>query len=329
MQALEAELPHLRETAARPASAATAASPVAAVAVVPANADAASVTSFAVPAAVRPTAAPRLRFGRVRMSLAEYARSTLEPLLTLARRGRAALCTALPQEFELQRLAGPESGHFSAYYHPILHGSRTRQGRYQFPLYRRPSDAASQLTTAQILDGGLDGKGLELVYLDSLITAVNVHIEGSATVQFDDGSEVSWSFPSYGDGLPHDLVHLVLERRFGLRQGFWGRVAAGVDPSRINAMATRQGGKGKYAGFGEDLRELVLAEALAGAPWGMAELPDAELLAMLMTNVDAAGMPSPLPLTPELVAEVREALAETRRQWQAQGPKGALRLSFP
>lgn len=145
----------------------------------------------------------------------------------------------------------------------------------------------------------------------------------------DDGSEVSWSFPSYGDGLPHDLVHLVLERRFGLRQGFWGRVAAGVDPSRINAMATRQGGKGKYAGFGEDLRELVLAEALAGAPWGMAELPDAEVLAMLMTNVDAAGMPSPLPLTPELVAEVREALAETRRQWQAQGPKGALRLSFP
>ncbi len=25
------------------------------------------------------------------------------------------------------------------------------------------------------------------------------------------GSEVSWEFPSYGDELPHDLVHLVVE----------------------------------------------------------------------------------------------------------------------
>lgn len=145
----------------------------------------------------------------------------------------------------------------------------------------------------------------------------------------DDGSEASWSFPSYGDGLPHDLVHLVLERRFGLRHGFWGRVAAGVDPSRINAMANQKGGKGKYAGFGEDLRELWLAEALAGAPWGMAELSDAELLAMLRANVEAAGTPSPLPLTVELVAELREMLAQTRRQWQVQAPKGALRFSFP
>lgn len=145
----------------------------------------------------------------------------------------------------------------------------------------------------------------------------------------DDGGEVSWSFPSYGDGLPHDLVHLVIERRFGLRHGFWGRVAAGVDPSRVNALANRTGGKDKYAGFGDGLGELYLAEALAGAPWGMTELSDAELLAMLQANVDASGTPSPLPLTVALVAELRDALAQARRQWQAQAPKGALRLSFP
>lgn len=125
------------------------------------------------------------------MSLAEYARSTLEPLLLLARRGRTALCTALPREFELQRLAGAERGHFSAYFHPLLRGSRTRQGPYQIPLYRRPEDAAIKLTTAEILAGGLSGKHLELVYLESLGTALNVHIEGSATVQLDDGSELN------------------------------------------------------------------------------------------------------------------------------------------
>jgi membrane-bound lytic murein transglycosylase A len=141
---------------------------------------------------LRATAAdPAARVGGVRLRLAEYARSTLEPLLALARRGRAALCAGLPQQFELHRLAGRERGHFSAYFHPLYPGSRTRRGRYQFPLYRRPPEPASQLTTAEILAGGLQGKELELCYLDSLGTALNVHIEGSATVQFDDGSEVN------------------------------------------------------------------------------------------------------------------------------------------
>jgi hypothetical protein len=145
----------------------------------------------------------------------------------------------------------------------------------------------------------------------------------------DDGSEVSWSFPSYGDGLPHDLVHLVVERHLGLRQGFWGRVAAGVEVSRINAMADRKGGKGKYAGFGEDLGELLLAEALAGVPWGMAELTDAELLATILANIAAMGAPAPADLALTTIAELRRELAETRRQWQARAPAGALQLAFP
>ena len=47
-----------------------------------------------------------------------------------------------------------------------------------------------------------------------------------------DGSEVSWVFPTYGDMVPHDLVHVVVESAFGLKNGFWGRVDAGVDPAR-------------------------------------------------------------------------------------------------
>ncbi len=141
--------------------------------------------------AAAPSPAPALRFGGVRMRLAEYAHSTLEPLLALARRGRVALCAALPREFVLHRLATTERGHFSAYFHPLVPGSRTRHGPYQFPLYRRPPEPASQLTTGEILGGRLDGQGLELAYLDSLGTALNVHIEGSATVQLDDGSEMN------------------------------------------------------------------------------------------------------------------------------------------
>src|SRR6478736_3934875 len=79
-------------------------------------------------------------------------------------------------------------------------------------------------------------------------------------VRRSDGSETSWVFPSFGDGLPHDLVHLVVEQDFGVRDGFWGRVDRGVEPAAINAEANRVGGKGKYAGFGPDLQQLLLAE---------------------------------------------------------------------
>jgi hypothetical protein len=65
-----------------------------------------------------------------------------------------------------------------------------------------------------------------------------------------DGSEVNWAFPNYGEALPHDLIHLVVEAAFGLRQGFWGRVDAGVDPGAIMADANRRGGSNKFSGFG-------------------------------------------------------------------------------
>src|SRR5436190_1128700 len=65
-----------------------------------------------------------------------------------------------------------------------------------------------------------------------------------------DGSEVNWAFPAYGDALPHDLIHLVVEAAFGVGLGFWGRVDAGVDPGAIMAEANRRGGSDKFSGFG-------------------------------------------------------------------------------
>jgi len=66
---------------------------------------------------------------------------------------------------------------------------------------------------------------------------------------------------SYGDGLPHDLAHLVVESAFGLRGGFWGRVDDGADPQAINAEANGKGGRDK-TGCGE--REPLSAAWPAG-----------------------------------------------------------------
>src|SRR5258705_10073128 len=93
-------------------------------------------------------------------------------------------------------------------------------------------------------------------------------------VRRTNGTEVSWSFPTFGSYIPHDLVHLVVEAAFNLRNGFWGRVDVGVDVARINADANRIGGPDKYAAYGSDQVDLMIAEMLAATRWGDSSLSD-------------------------------------------------------
>src|SRR5262249_5090628 len=122
-------------------------------------------------------------------------------------------------------------------------------------------------------------------------------------VRRTNGAEVSWSFPTFGSYVPHDLVHLVVEAAFGLRNGFWGRVDAGVDVARINADANRQGGPDKYAKFGADQVDLIAAEILAGTRWGDSSLSDADLLAEILRKD-----PKLAPCTTERIDLVRRTL---------------------
>jgi hypothetical protein len=132
------------------------------------------------------------------------------------------------------------------------------------------------------------------------------------------GGEGRWSFPTYGDELPHDLVHLVVEARFGVRDGIWAAVATGVDLARANAQANRAGGKDKYRGTGLDRPGVLLSETLANAGWRLGD--DARIAADLAAaGVDAsAGQ----------VAAVRAELDGLRDRWRALAPRGALRFDF-
>jgi hypothetical protein len=147
-------------------------------------------------------------------------------------------------------------------------------------------------------------------------------------VQRTSGTEVSWSFPTFGNDLPHDLVHLVVEARFGVREGFWARVDAGVDVARINALANRQGGSGKYAGFGADLHDLYLAEVLAAVPWALPDLDDEERYRAAERGCLGSEIELPPEVTVERIREVRETLDALRLRWRRLAPSGALNVSF-
>lgn len=155
------------------------------------------------PAAAARATPPETRYPRLRQAtLREYAERTLVPLLALARRGPRSFCRDLLRRFEFVRLTEAGGGHMTAYYHPVLPGSRSPSPAYPQPLYRRPPEPQSQLTTAAILGGGLSGGGFELVYVDSLYTALNIQIEGSATIKLQEGGEINLT-PDGHNGHPY------------------------------------------------------------------------------------------------------------------------------
>lgn len=107
-------------------------------------------------------------------------------------------------------------GLFTGYYEAELHGSRTRGGNYQTPIYARPNDMVTANlgdfreewkgktlvgrvvdgrlrpfpARAEIEAGALEGEGLELLWVDDPIDAFFLHIQGSGRVAMNDGQIV-------------------------------------------------------------------------------------------------------------------------------------------
>ncbi len=120
------------------------------------------------------------------------------------------------QQFRPHRIVHAASqGLLTGYYEPLIEGSRQRQGKFQWPILRRPADlvnvvdesqrgaAGAQLTHARVDAGGklvpyatraeidagaLDDKGLELFYLADPVDVFFLQIQGSGRIKLADGS---------------------------------------------------------------------------------------------------------------------------------------------
>lgn len=80
---------------------------------------------------------------------------------------------------------------FTGYYEPELRGSRYRGGRYQYPLYRLPEEAAERpfLSRAEIEEtDALSGQGLEIAWIDDPVDVYFLQVQGSGRVRLDDGT---------------------------------------------------------------------------------------------------------------------------------------------
>jgi membrane-bound lytic murein transglycosylase A len=113
------------------------------------------------------------------------------------------------------RADGEPTGLFTGYYEPELRGSRQRKGKFQTPLYGRPSDLIlvdlgdfrpnlkGERIAGRVVGGSLQPyatrteivrDGLKtskpLVYVDSAWEAFSLQIQGSGRVRFEDGGMI-------------------------------------------------------------------------------------------------------------------------------------------
>ncbi|MGH6714191.1 MAG: murein transglycosylase A [Bradyrhizobium sp.] len=138
----------------------------------------------------------------------------------------------------ISRLGEPE-GFVTGYYEPIVDGSRTENEVYKVPVYRRPSNlfvrGATQNSAglpnggkvfrkigrrklvpyydrAEIEDGAIEGRGLEICWLKDQTDLLFSQIQGSARVSLDDGSTVRINYDAH-NGYPYTPVGRILIER--------------------------------------------------------------------------------------------------------------------
>ncbi len=142
------------------------------------------------------------------------------------------------QPLRISRL-GEADGFVTGYYEPIIDGSRTQTDVYTVPVYRRPSNlfvrgfkqSAPSLPNsgsvyrkigrrklipyydrAEIEDGAIAGRGLEICWLKSQTDLLFTQIQGSARVRLEDGSTIRINYDSY-NGYPYTAVGRILIER--------------------------------------------------------------------------------------------------------------------
>jgi membrane-bound lytic murein transglycosylase A len=131
---------------------------------------------------------------------------------------------------------GEDDGFVTGYYEPVIDGSRTQTDVYTVPVYRRPSnlfvrgfkqDAVGlpnkgqvfrkigrrklvpYYDRAQIEDGAIAGRGLEICWLKSQTDLLFAQIQGSARVRLEDGSTLRINYDAH-NGYPYTAVGRIL-----------------------------------------------------------------------------------------------------------------------
>jgi membrane-bound lytic murein transglycosylase A len=110
-------------------------------------------------------------------------------------------------------------GKFTGYFEPEMRGSRVPSRIFTIPVYRRPPDLTDQpyFTRAEIEQGALKGKGLEIAWVQDPVALFEVQVQGSGRVHLAEGGVLSLAFDG-SNNRPYTAIGTVLVEMGALRK---------------------------------------------------------------------------------------------------------------
>jgi len=104
-------------------------------------------------------------------------------------------------------------GIFTGYYVPELNGSRKKHDKYKYAIYKYPKNIKKPYyTRKQIENGALNGKKLELLYVDDNVDLFFLQIQGSGRIKLDDGSTIKVGYNG-NNGYDYTSIGKIMVKR--------------------------------------------------------------------------------------------------------------------
>ena len=102
-------------------------------------------------------------------------------------------------------------GRFTGYFEPDMRGSKAPSRLFTVPVYRRPTDLTDKpyYTRAEIEQGVLKGKGLEVAYVQDPVALFEVQVQGSGRIQLAEGGAINLGFDG-SNNRPYTAIGNVL-----------------------------------------------------------------------------------------------------------------------
>jgi membrane-bound lytic murein transglycosylase A len=150
-----------------------------------------------------------------RLISAKQLKETLTAFRAILRKtdNSADLNKKIAAEFNVYHIASNGNSNnalFTGYYEPLLEGSLKRTEKYKYPLYRVPPDLiknenkVGRMKDSKFIpyysrheidvDGVLQGKNLELVWVADPVELFSLHIQGSGKIKLEDGTLLTVGF---------------------------------------------------------------------------------------------------------------------------------------
>lgn len=101
----------------------------------------------------------------------------------------------LTRKFDFYRINTDQKNdqvRMTGYFTPVVRAGHKQGGDFQYPIYRKPD--ADVPSPADIWDGALSGRGLEIAWLTSKHAVENAQLQGSVLVEFPDGKREFFGF---------------------------------------------------------------------------------------------------------------------------------------